>query len=374
MKKSVPTFILLLGLVLAAFPGGAADFTETKTFSSSSLTLTNLIGEVRVTGHRGSGFEVVVAVHGKDASRDAVKLETGGDSLTIVLPESKTYRYPGLGSADSVSFDPDDGDGGWLGALLGRSQIKVTKSGSGLEAWADVEIRVPQGGELRLRQGVGEVTAADIAGNLDLDSHHGRITAESIDGRLIVDTGSGDVSVAKIHGQLSVDTGSGDVHATTVQGLSISIDTGSGNVTLDDATASGAVEVDTGSGNVTLIDVSGDSLGIDTGSGDVDASRIRAESAMIDTGSGDVVLSLGGMGQGDFVIDTGSGGIQLGLPADASCRVEAESGSGGVKIDIAGIKDMRRDNDNEVRFTLGGGKASVTLDAGSGTIRVVETR
>ena len=64
--------ILLLGLALPALAG----FDEQRSFSSDTLTVNNLIGEVRVTGHGGSTFEVQVSVRGSDASRDLIRIRT----------------------------------------------------------------------------------------------------------------------------------------------------------------------------------------------------------------------------------------------------------------------------------------------------------
>ena len=310
--------VLCAGAVccVAALAGtaNAAGFSETKSFATNSLTVTNLIGEIRVTGHDGSGFEVIVDVQGDDASREEVRIETSRNSLTVVFPKSRKYVYPALGAEHEISFRMSDSDS-WLGALLGRSQVKVSSRGSGLEIWADVEIRVPEGGRLNLRQGAGAVVAKDVAGDLNLDSHYGKVSVVSLDGDLLVDTGSGDVSVVEVRGDVNIDTGSGDV----------------------------------------------------------DGSGIRAESAMIDTGSGAVGFSFAEMGRGDFDIDTGSGGITLALPATAGCEVQAESDSGGVRVNLANVKNMRREDDDEVEFTVGDGSARVRLDSGSGAIRIVES-
>lgn len=356
MQSSISRAAWVLGLALLAIPATAADFSETRTFSSDSLTLTHLIGEVTVSGHRGSGFEVVVHVHGADASPQNVRLETSGDRLTVEFPDSKRFVYPNLKNDRKISFQPNNGNGGWLSSLLGSDKLEVTRDGKGLEIWADIEVRVPSGGNLRLRHGVGDIDAKGVEGDLDLDSHYGTVRVDSVDGDLMVDTGSGDVSIAEVNGELNVDTGSGDVEIRGAQTTEVVIDTGSGDVTLSGIVSSGDVSVD-------------------TGSGDVEASEIRAEGVVIDTGSGDVRLHLTEMGRGDVDIDTGSGGIQLGLPAGANCRVQAETGSGGVSVDLSGVKGLRKDeDDDEVAFTLGDGGASVRLDTGSGQIRIHETR
>ena len=357
-------------VLILTVPAGAADFSETERFSSNSLTVTNLIGEVRISGHDGSDFEVVVEVQGGDASRDNVRVKTTGSSLIVEFPDSKRFVYPELGRSN-VSFRPN-ANGGWLDALLGRGEVKVRGSGAGMEIWANLEIRVPDGGRLKLRQGVGEIVAENVDGDLDLDSHWGKVSVESVDGNLIVDTGSGHVDVAGVRGDVAIDTGSGHVDVSGVQAEELSIDTGSGRVTLADVSTSGDVYVDTGSGDISLTNVSGDAFKLDTGSGDVNGVGIRAESAVIDTGSGAVELSLIEMGNGDFEIDTGSGRITLGLPTDVSASVYADAGSGGITVDVAGTRDMRR-GDDEVFFTIGAGDARVTLDTGSGAIRIVDS-
>ena len=355
MRGAILKVVCVAVCCVAGLAGVASadSFSETKSFSTDSLTVTNLIGEIRVTGHNGSGFEVVVDVKGDDASREKVQIETGRNSLTVAFPKSKKYVYPAL-SADKISFRPND-EGSWIGALLGNSKIEVSRRGNGMRIWADVEIRVPEGARLDLKQGVGVVVAENVAGDLNLDSHHGKVAVESLEGNLTVDTGSGDVDISN------------------TQCDDMAIDTGSGDVTLVDVAAADDVSIDTGSGDISLTDVSGDEFEIDTGSGDIDGRGVRAESAVIDTGSGEVGFSLAEMGRGRFDIDTGSGGITLALPATAGCEVQAESGSGGVRFELAEVKSMRREDDDEVEFTVGGGGARVTLESSSGAIRIVES-
>jgi DUF4097 and DUF4098 domain-containing protein YvlB len=110
---------------------------------------------------------------------------------------------------------------------------------------------------------------------------------------------------------------------------------------------------------------------IDTGSGAVEASQVSADKAKIDTGSGSVFLHLERMGTGRFVIDTGSGSIELILPADASAEITADTGSGTVrnKVEGANVSVAARD---ELKMTIGDGEARVILDAGSGSITVLQ--
>ncbi len=341
---AVPS-LLFLG-TLSAF----ADAEERRTFDSKELTIRNLIGEVKVSGHSGSGFEVTIRVRGKDSTTPGVDIDAGASELAIRFPEASKYVYPALGAGSRTTFGPDEDDRGWLAALFGKGQVTVVGSGSGVEIWADLDVRVPQGGTLHLHHGVGEVAAASVKGTLDLHVRSGHVDAKKVSGDLSIDTGSGHVSVADIDGDLLIDTGSGHVDVSDARGPSARIDTGSGHVEIEETTV--------------------DRLVVDTGSGHVTARHVSADSADIDTGSGGVTLELSHMGAGKFKIDTGSGGIALVVPRDASMAVDAETGSGGIDVDLGDDIDVTRMERDEAEFRVGSGSARVTLSTGSGGIRI----
>jgi hypothetical protein len=348
----LPVFVLLLALP------ALAGFDEQRSFSSDTLTVNNLIGEVRVTGHGGSTFEVHVSVKGSDATRELIQLRSDEGSkatLTVAFPikDHQNYVYPALGSKSKTSFRIDNQGDSWLSALLGslsNRKITVRSSGSGLEAWADVEIRVPAGASLKVNHGVGKINAKDISAKLNLDNHSGAIEISDVKGDTYADTGSGHVTLSNIAGELYADTGSGHVEAERCSGESITIDTGSGHVTVR--------EMDT------------PQLKVDTGSGSVKAFAIRADNALIDTGSGSVKLELQRMGEGDFRIDTGSGHVTLALPAGASADIRAETGSGGIDFDLDEAVKLHRKDRDELHFTIGDGAAKVSIDTGSGRIQI----
>jgi hypothetical protein len=335
-----------------------ADYEERRSFESEKLTINNLIGEITVTGHSGSAFEVLIRIQGRDAS-DAAGLEILSNDgargqLTVKFPNADRFVYPRLGSGSRTTFSPNRGEDGWLGEIFGGlfgKKIKVSGSGSGLEIWADVEVKVPRGGSLRVRHGVGQIEADEVSGNLALEIRSGHVRATRVEGDLLADTGSGHVEVADIVGRLNVDTGSGHVEAARVRGPEMQIDTGSGHVTIDGADSPRLV--------------------VDTGSGHVEASGLSTDSAHIDTGSGRVRLQLDRMGGGEYLVDTGSGRIVLQIPRDASLDVRAETGSGDIDLDLEGGVELRRKQRDEVEFRIGGGDARVRLDTGSGGIRIV---
>lgn len=320
----------------------AADFEETATFASGELTVTNLIGKVDIEGTEGTAFEVVVRVHGKDATRENVRIEKKQGSraqLDVVFPVRRQAKfvYPPMGSGSRTSVSVPrrgrDGEGPLEAVLraLDAREIQVSGKGSGLEMWADVSIRVPRGGELRVDGCVGAISASKVAAPIDLRLASGPVSATAVDGDVRIDTGSGAVTVEGAKGgKLLVDTGSGSVHV------------------------SGA---DCGTVNV------------DTGSGRIEAKGIAADDLRMDTGSGSVSLECDRIGNGSYVIDTGSGSIDLILPENASAEIVADTGSGNIDIDVGRVDVIERD-DSSIRFRIGTGEADIRIDTGSGSIDI----
>lgn len=374
-------FAVALGALLLA-TDARADFEREFTISGDELRVANLVGAITVEPATGSDFEVLVEVKGEDADESLVEFETedgGRARLIVIFPvdEERDYVYPefGRGSRTSIRFRENHGDNSswWRDIFsdMGARRIEISGSGRGLEMWADITIKVPDGKALAVVNGAGQIEAADIGGPLNLDTYTGHIRAENIRGDLLCDTGSGHIEVGKITGEVVIDTGSGHVDVLGMEGRRLLVDTGSGSVSIEDAKAD-EIEIDTGSGSVQLDTADCMSLHIDTGSGSVRAQDIGADEAEIDTGSGAVRLELVRMGDGPFNIDTGSGGISFEMPEPANASVRADAGSGGVAVRVEDIRVEHMERD-EAEFEVGDGKARVRLETGSGRI-VISSR
>ena len=362
MRKRVtlglpPLFLVLLFLTTCQ-PVTAAEFDRHFSLDGKELKLINLIGEIHVEGHSGSTFEIDVSVRGSDASTDLLEFETKEDGKAVLAVrytgKKKRFVYPRMGSRSSTSLTVrgDDLEDDWLGQILpflGKGRIKVSGSGSGLEVWADVTVKVPEGRDVTVHHGVGDIDAEGLEGRIVLDSVSGGIKAQRITGELLVDTGSGSVEAREVDGILNADTGSGGVKLSRCSGEIILIDTGSGSIEADGIRC--------------------EHLNIDTGSGSVKIHATRVGSTKIDTGSGSVQLSMEKMGTGSFLIDTGSGSIDLCLPRDASADIVADTGNGGISWKLPDAEIRRKDR-NEVAMRLGAGAAHVRLDTGNGAIRI----
>jgi hypothetical protein len=344
---------------LAATSARAESFEERMTFSSERLLLGNVTGAITIEAHGGSGFEILATARGADVTREAVAFDrTDGDDarLVITFPGERRLSYPEMPRRTRArfSFDPDRReDDSTVGGIFRRErgQTYDVSSGRGFEAWVDVTVRVPRGGALTVRNGVGAIVGETLDGRFDLATHYGDVRVASINGDLTVDTGNGDVSASEVKGRVTIDTGNGDVDVSGAEG--------------------DVVRVDTGNGHVVAEAVRSDRLEIDTGNGRIEASALATDSARLDTGNGSIELTLDALGSGRFILDTGNGAIDLRLPPDASADVEADTGRGRVRLDLddPAIDVLHRRPDN-VRFRMGGGAARIRLDSGNGSIRI----
>ena len=203
-KHSIALFCALLATLILLPAAARADFEETFRYDARTLTVGNLIGEVTVEGHSGSEFVVEVKVQGEDADPERILFQSKEGNVAELLiqfpvDDERRFVYPRLGSRSRTTFSPRHRrNSGILDQIFGRDRIEVRGSGRGMEAWADVKILVPGGGELKVLHGVGEIVATQTKGHLELGVRSGHVRAESIEGSLLVDTGSGHVQVEDV--------------------------------------------------------------------------------------------------------------------------------------------------------------------------------
>ena len=344
MKKSIV-------LAVAALCIGAAvsEAQEDFRLSGSDVAVYNLAGHVELV--RGSGSDVVVHVTrgGDDASRLEIEVGQvrGREALRVIYPEDEIV-YPAMGRGSNTQFnvrsDGTFGDGG-----NGRGdRVRVSGSGRGMEAWADIVVEVPAGKTFSIYLATGESEARGLDGDITIDTGSGEVLAQDMAGSLDIDTGSGAVRVVGMDGELGVDTGSGSVYIEDVTGSEVMVDTGSGRVTGTGIRTS-QLEVDTGSGSIELQGVSSPDLILDTGSGSVDVELLE-----------DV---------DNLDVDTGSGSVTIRAPSSLGGQLELDTGSGGIDVEFA--VEVRRARRDHMTGRIGDGRGSIRIDTGSGDIRLI---
>ena len=86
----------------------------------------------------------------------------------------------------------------------------------------------------------------------------------------------------------------------------------------------------------------------------------------LDNGCGYVEVSLSS-GIERLELDTGSGDVTIRAPANIGARVDIETGSGRIGGDL--LRGLSRDDEEgRVSGTLGDGRGTITVDAGSGDV------
>ena len=356
----MPRLILLPFPLALAASLHAQQPLERYTIDDDAVAIYNLVGAVRIEPGEG-GVAVQLTRAGADAARLRVAQGEidGRATLRVLYPEDRINAgrgNPGSSTTlrvreDGIFGDVDDDHehgrhrrDGW-----GEGRKVTIASGKGLDARADLAVRVPRGHRVSVYLAVGSITVTNVEGDLTLDTHDAEVMASGVKGGLRIDVGSGSVRASQIEGDLSVDTGSGSVEVSRVRGGSLSIDTGSGDVTGSDLEA-GELSVDTGSGSIRLTGVVSPELSLETGSGGVTAELRRD------------VASLR--------VETGSGDIAIRAPASLGAEVEIETSSGDIETDFP-LQITQHARDHMVG-TIGDGKGTIAIETGSGGIRLLK--
>jgi lia operon protein LiaG len=350
-RLTVPV-VALCALLAGPRPAAAgAQQAERHTVTGDDVAIYDLAGVVRVEGGSGSAVIVELRRGGRDAARLRVEQGAlrGRETLRVIFPDDDVvYRELGGGSNTTLDVRDDGtfGDGDGKRVFGGRHRVRISGSGEGLEAHADLRIAVPAGKRVAVYLGVGQAFVTNVNGDLRVDVASADVAADHTKGSLYVDTGSGDVRVGEAEGDLTLDTGSGNVIVSGARG--------------------GTVKLDTGSGNVTAERITADVLNVDTGSGDVVASGITSRDVTIDTGSGGVRLGLLTDIE-SLNVDTGSGDVTIDVPADFGARVDIETGSGGIELRGVQVRTTRLESDH-LTGEIGDGRGQLKVSTGSGGI------
>jgi hypothetical protein len=357
--QALPT--LALALLTLAPSLLAAQQAERYTLEGDDVAIYNLAGALTV--EPGTGRVTVELVRG---GRDAARLKVergelrGRETLRVVYP-SQDVSYAGLEAGSSTTLKVrEDGTFGGDGehhdydddddrSPRGRT-VRISRDRGDLRAHADLKVRVPVGSRVAFHLAVGQVSIANVNGEIQVDSHSAPVTVTAPKGSFSVDVGSGDVRVSGAEGTLSVDTGSGAVEVTGFRGDELSVDTGSGQVSGSQLTAR--------------------SINVDTGSGDIELSAVTCPELALETGSGSISTDVRGPVR-DLSLETGSGDISVRAPATLAGEVEIETASGEIETDFP-IQVTRHARDHVVG-RIGDGVGRVAIETGSGDVRLLKS-
>ncbi len=338
----------------------AAQTVSRHTLRGADVALYDLAGVVQLEAGSGDAVTVDLSRGGTDAARlEVAEGDLGGRATLRVISPADRISYPQMpdGSTeirvrDDGTFgndhpgddDDDDGSGG------GR-RVRISSRPGGLEAWADLRVSVPAGRTLAVHLGAGRLTATNVDGRLRLMAADAPVAVNGARGELVLQVGAGAVRLSGIEGDLSAETGSGGVEITRARGSKLVVETGSGDVA-----ASG---------------LEAEHLSVETGSGDVRISAARAPRVGLETGSGTVTVEL--QGSVDRLdVETGSGDVAITAPADLSADLVMDTASGDIDTDFPlAVTRTARDH---LRGRVGDGKGKISVETGSGGIRLLKAK
>ena len=223
-------------------------------------------------------------------------------------------------------------------------KIEVNKVSDGLEILA----KYPEGKHRNLNVSVdfelmipakAGLKAVTISGNVKVEKIGGALKAASISGDVVVlgaaggvdaNSVSGNVSAADVVGDAYLKTVSGDVKAEKIAG-SVSCETISGNAKLRGVSEAKTVSAKVLSGDVTY------------------QGKIRKD--------------------GRYTFKSHSGNVEILIPADSAFEFSAETFSGDIDTDFK-VEVSGKISKKELRGTVNGGGAELTLESFSGNVRL----
>ena len=277
---------------------------QNKTFNvgaNGNLKLSNVAGDVKVTGGTGTEIKVEARIHGK-GNTDA---------------EARAQF-------DSVKVDMRQNGN--------RVEVETTHERHS-RAWVDYTVVVPTGASVDVRSVSGDVAVTDVGGSTRAETVSGDVNVSGLAQVTALRSVSGDVrgTTLSSDGAVSFNSVSGDVSVRTLKARSVTFETVSGDAHMDGCDCGGA-QSSSVSGDVTYNGTltKGGRYVFNSHSGDivvVTASGFELDAA---TFSGDIrVDGLTGQGETDR---PGPGRTRRGTVGGGGAVVEAKTFSGDLRI------------------------------------------
>src|SRR5688572_10081776 len=183
-----------IALSMLAVPAFAQ--TEQRAVKGTTVAIYNLAGRLRAVAGTGDAVTVEITRGGADASRLRVETGTlrGRETLRIVYPGDRIVYPDSRRSRTSINVREDGtfGEGDWRD--FDRDRVDIRGYGPGVEAFADLVVRVPKGQKVELFLAVGRVEVTGVEGELMVDVSAADVDVSGVKGNLVLDTGSGRVA------------------------------------------------------------------------------------------------------------------------------------------------------------------------------------
>src|SRR5439155_1131699 len=257
--------VIALGALLAGPRLAAPQEPERHTISGDDIAIYNLAGVMRVEGGSGPGVAVELTRGGRDAGK--LRVETGPvrgrETLRVIYPDDAIVYHEldfdgntTLDVADDGTFNDREGH-----RRIGAGhRVRISGSGRGLDAHADLRVALPAGKRVAVYLAVGRVFVSNVDGDLQVDVSAAQVTADPAKGllradieSLYVDTGSGDVTIEmppQFGAHVDIGTGNGGIELRGVSIRTTRLERE--HIVGEIGDGKGRVKIETGSGGITL--------------------------------------------------------------------------------------------------------------------------
>ncbi|HUF27580.1 MAG TPA: hypothetical protein VMM18_11455, partial [Gemmatimonadaceae bacterium] len=142
---------------------------ERRTLQGERVAIYNLVGALRAEPTTGSEVVVEITRRGADADRIVIeRLQRGGAEVLALAYPGDRIRYRGSGFRQNTAMSVRE-DGTFGGGMGGGGRRVRIGGDDGLDASADLRVFVPRGQRIALHLGLGNVTVANVNGDILVD-------------------------------------------------------------------------------------------------------------------------------------------------------------------------------------------------------------
>lgn len=214
------------------------------------LAVENANGDVRVLPGDGATARVDLEGSSEAALRE-VEIEGGEDALSVFARPARRGLVGLLGVAQGIDATVRVPEGSDISVKVGHGDVTVSGKVGGVRlstGSGDIEVRTCDGGTISA--GAGDVDVGTTSAPLRVRAGSGDVTVREARGDLDLASGSGDCSIGEASGRIIARSGSGDIHARR-SGVQFRAKSGAGDVRLDSLEA-GTAEASTAAGAIAI--------------------------------------------------------------------------------------------------------------------------
>ncbi len=223
------------------------------------------------------------------------------------------------------------------------------------------KIFVPRTASSNLTTSGGNIHLDNLSGTQDFTTSGGNLSVDQLSGHVTGRTSGGNISVTNSKDDIDLTTSGGNIDADKCNG-DITLTTSGGSVSLHHL--QGKIKGTTSGGSVNGEDIEGE-LSAHTSGGNVHMDNLSC-SLETSTSGGNITVSMKSLGK--YVkISNSAGNIDLEVPKDKGMNLKLH----GDKIHTGVLNNFSGDTDeHHMTGTLNGGGVPITVDAGSGKIKL----